>query len=199
MKVIAFDVFGTVVDFSGAHREDVRAYARHIAQPEWSPLTLPASWEHLPPHPDSVVGINRLRQKFFVVTCSNGPLGLLAKLSKNAGIAWDAIVPLELNRVFKTRPKAYLTVCEVLGVEPKDVMMVTANETFGDLEAARALGMTPQLIRGTSPVPTITALADRLGCPDLGTAECSSPPAGWRCTRGDGHSGPCAALPVVSF
>lgn len=26
--------------------------------------------------------------------------------------------------------------------------------------------------------------------------ECSVPPPGWRCTRGAGHDGPCAAVPV---
>lgn len=214
MKVIAFDVFGTVVDFSKVDREDVRAYARHIRKPEWSPLHLPAAWEHLPPHPDSVEGIARLRQKFFVVTCSNGPLGLLAKLSKNAGISWDAIIPLELNRVFKTDPRAYLTVCEVLGVAPADVLMVTANKTFGDIEAATTLGMQAQLIRGDSGVPSITALADKLGCPQASRGDefrrarsverqamkeallppCTVPPDGWRCTRRAGHEGPCAAV-----
>lgn len=25
---------------------------------------------------------------------------------------------------------------------------------------------------------------------------CTKPPTGWRCTRADGHNGPCAALPA---
>jgi 2-haloalkanoic acid dehalogenase type II len=161
-KVIAFDCFGTVFNLSSVPHEELRAYANHIHQPEWSPLRLPASWEHLPAHPDSAEGLARLRTKFMVVTCSNGPLGMMAKLSKNAGIIWDAIIPLELNRVFKTDPRAYMTVCEVLGVEPKDVIFVTANKTFGDIEASAKLGMTPRLIRGDSKVQTITSLADEL-------------------------------------
>lgn len=28
------------------------------------------------------------------------------------------------------------------------------------------------------------------------TTECTVPPDGWRCTRGSGHDGPCAAIPV---
>lgn len=167
MQVIAFDCFGTVFDLSVAQRADLRAYAEHIRRPEWSPLRLPEYWETLPAHPDSAAGIRRLRSKFFVVTCSNGPLGLLAKLSKNAGISWDAIIPLELNRVFKPDQRAYLTVCEVLGVEPKDVTMVTANEKFGDIEAAGGLGMSTVLVRrysdGYGP-KTIAELADTLGC-----------------------------------
>lgn len=158
MKVIAFDVFGTVFDLSGVPRQEIKDYAHHIHQPEWKPLHLPKSWETLPVHPDSVEGIKQLQERFFVVTCSNGPLGLLAKLSKHNGIHWDAIIPLELNKVFKTNPKAYMTVCEVLDVDPSDVIMVTANEKFGDLEAARGLGMQAILIRDEK-IPTIIDLA----------------------------------------
>ncbi len=161
-KVIAFDTFGTVFDLSTVPHQEIKNYADHIHQSEWTPLRLPDSWEHLKAHPDAAEGIARLREKFIVVTCSNGPLGLLAKLSKNNGISWDAIVPLELNKVFKTNPKAYMTVCEVLNVEPKDVLMVTANETFGDLEASRALGMEAILIRGKEGPKTIIELADLL-------------------------------------
>lgn len=160
--VIAFDVFGTVFDMSSINRDDVRNYIKHIHQETWSPLVLPKSWEHLPPHADSAEGIARLRKNFIVVTCSNGPLGLLSKLSKNGGVEWDAIIPLELNKVFKPQPKAYLTVCEVLDVAPNDVMMVTANETFGDLEASKELGMQPMWIRGKSPIKTIVDLAAHL-------------------------------------
>lgn len=166
IQVIAFDVFGTVFDLRQAERDDVRDYAQHIRQPVWRPLHLPTSWERLPAHPDSAAGIARLRTKFFVVTCSNGPLGLLAKMSKNAGIQWDAIIPLELSRAYKPEPAAYLTVCNVLAVAPAQVMLVTANKTFGDLEGSAALGMTPVLIRDTSlgGPATIPELASQLGC-----------------------------------
>lgn len=164
VKVIAFDVFGTVVDFSSAESWQVRNYIEAIQLPTWRPLMLPCSWERLPAHPDSREGIKRLRSKFMVVTCSNGPLGMLARLSKNAGIEWDAIIPLELNRVYKPRPDAYRTVCEVLGVTPDEVLMVTANKTFGDLEASREIGMQAQLIRGDDGPKTIIELAELLGC-----------------------------------
>lgn len=164
LKVIAFDVFGTVVDFSSADREQVREYVRVTRLPAWQPLHLPQSWAWLPPHPDSRWGIERLRSKYAVVTCSNGPLGLLAKLSKNAGIDWDAIIPLELNRVYKPRPDAYRTVCEVLDVLPSEVLMVTANKTFGDLEAAQSIGMQSVLIRGAEGLQSIIELAELLGC-----------------------------------
>lgn len=166
IKVIAFDVFGTVFDLSQVQKNEIKEYIRHIKQDEWQPLTLPKSWEDLQAHPDATEGLTRLRSKYMVVTCSNGPLGLLAKMSKNNRIEWDAIIPLELNKVYKTNPAAYMTVCEVLDVKPSEVMMVTSNKDFGDLEVSASLGMKPQLVdrhEGTSPT-TIVELAELLGC-----------------------------------
>ena len=161
IKVIAFDVFGTVFDLSQVERNEVRTYIQHIKQSEWSPLKLPKHWETLPAHADSKEGIEMLRKDYTVVTCSNGPLGLLTKLSKHNNISWDAIIPLELNKVFKPNHKAYLTVCEVLDVAPEEVLMVTANEKFGDLEAAKEVGMSSILIRDDK-LSTIIDLANYL-------------------------------------
>lgn len=69
-----------------------------------------------------------------------------------------------MNRVYKPSPKAYMTVCDVLDVDPVDVLMVTANKAFGDIEASTKLGMKAQLIRDTGGLPDIRALADSLGC-----------------------------------
>jgi 2-haloacid dehalogenase len=164
IKVIAFDVFGTVFDLSGVNHEEIRDYAHHIRQETWSPLVLPESWKTLPAHADSKEGIDRLRRKFMVVTMSNGPLDLLAALSKHNNISWDAIIPIQMNKVYKPKPKAYLTICELMKVEPSEVMMVTANKTFGDIEAANSLGMQSQWIRGNSEVRDIFQLATKLGC-----------------------------------
>lgn len=60
--------------------------------------------------------------------------------------------------------KAYKLVCDVFNCVPSDVMMVTANETSGDLEAALALGMKAQEIRGLNCPATIEELSDKLGC-----------------------------------
>lgn len=168
-KVIAFDVLGTVNSMLAARRTEITDYLNHVVAPAWSPLKLPQSWEGLPAHADSAQGIYRLRQKFIVVTCSNAPLGFLARLAKRSGIYWDAIIPLELNQVYKPNERAYLTVCDVLGVTPAEVMMVTANRTFayfdyGDCDVARELGMEAQLIRHPGCPASIVELAERLGC-----------------------------------
>ncbi len=162
MKVVAFDVFGTVFDMSSVNRQELKYYAEHISKPLWEPLKFSKSWETIPAHSDSKAGISKLRENFIVVTCSNGPLGLLTKLSKYNGISWDAIIPLELNKVFKPNLAAYMTVCEVLNIEPRDMIMVTANKDFGDIEAAIELGMEPQLIRHPNHPQNILELATYL-------------------------------------
>lgn len=159
VDVIAFDLFGTVFDMRYAPSEEIKAYAEHIRKPEWSPLRLPTAWQSMPAFSDSCDGIDRLRDDFCVVTCSNAPLGLQIALCKHAGIQFDGMIPLELSRVFKTNPRAYLTICDVMDVAPSRVLMVTANKTFGDLEASSSLGMQSVLIRGESRFSTIRDLA----------------------------------------
>jgi 2-haloalkanoic acid dehalogenase type II len=150
IKVIAFDVFGTVFDLSKVDKQEIRDYVGHIRESEWSPLKLPGHWEELPAHPDAKEGIDLLRREFIVVTMSNGPAALLAKLSKFNNISWDMIVPIELRKVYKPNPAAYMLICDMLDVDPHEVLMVTANKTFGDLEAAASLGMRSMLIRDES-------------------------------------------------
>lgn len=148
IKLIAFDIFGTIFDLSKTPKNEIREYGEHIRKPEWSPLKLPKSWENLDAHGDCYCGLSELRSMgYIVVTLSNGPLGLQTKLSKNNGIVWDAITPLEINKVFKPNPRAYESLCEIYDFQPNEIMMVTANKTFGDLEASAKLGMRPCLIR----------------------------------------------------
>lgn len=168
VKVIAFDVFGTVFDLSDRPRGEIASYAQHLRTCRennvWLPWDYPTAWNELPAHADASEGIHLLQAAGYrCVTCSNGPLPLLDRISQRNDIQWDGIVPLEAFRVYKTDPAAYLAVCDVWHVKPSGVMMVTANKDFGDLEVAAALGMHPQLIRHPdSRIATITDLAEVL-------------------------------------
>lgn len=169
MKVIAFDLFGTVFDLSRVDRREIIAYIDHISKPEWSPLELPESWKQMPPFADSREGIERLRTKYTVVTCSNAPLGLQIGLCKNAGIQFDGLIPLELERRFKPSAVAYATPSIVLGVPVNHVLMVTGNERLGrlnhgDVHYAGLAGIKGQLIRNPGCPQTIIELAEQLGC-----------------------------------
>jgi FMN phosphatase YigB (HAD superfamily) len=161
VKVIAFDLFGTVFDLSGVSRDDVRAYVSHIHKPEWEPLTLPESWASLPMYPDAVEGLAKLRGMFeHVITLSNAPTILQVRLG--VPIHFTGICALDKHKVYKPKPRAYMAALVEWMVDPADCLMVTANAKFGDIEAARLLGMKSQLIRNPGCPQTIIELAEKL-------------------------------------
>jgi len=164
IHTICFDVFGTVFDMSSIPQDEIRDYVRHVKSEAWSPLVLPDSWRELKAHPDSREGIERLSQNFAIATFSNGPVWLLEEISHANGIEWNYFVPVADARGYKPATWIYPWGCGFLGAAPSDVMLVTANATFGDLEGAAACGMVPQLVRHEGHPLTLIELAERLGC-----------------------------------
>ncbi len=169
LKVIAFDVFGTIVDMSGVPSLEIIDYGNDIRLPEWIPLVLPESWKTLLAFPDAAAGIAMLREHYKVVTCANGPASLLQAIFDHNDIDVDMIVPMERLQVYKPSKQAYLWACAAAGADPSEVMMVTANVPgLGDLEVARSLGMQAQAIRQGIPgePETIIDLANSLPAPN---------------------------------
>lgn len=174
IKVIAFDAFGTLFNMEGVPEQQLRDYGDHLRKfyltKHWTELKFPTSWIGLPAFPDVKEGIARLMNKHICVLLSNGPADLLHAMLGHNGIVTDGIVPLEAYRTFKPDLSAYVTVCQLWKVIPCEVMMVTANEHFGDLEAASILGMAPRLIRHEElqareykTYKDLNALADAMG------------------------------------
>lgn len=151
-KLIMFDLFGTVFSLDGVPREEIRAYGRHIRKPEWSPLTLPESWKTLPVKDGAAEAIKLLRDIAFVVTCTNAPADTQIALCSNR-VPFSMLTYLEQWEVYKPNHKAYTKTVQHYDFLPPEAMMVTANETFGDLEAAKALGIQPCLICDNPEVP----------------------------------------------
>lgn len=162
IKLVAFDLFNTVMQMDGATREEMRAYIRHIKQDVWQPLVLPDSWTKLLPFADSQAGLELLRSRFMVVTMSNAPLEFTARMLKNCDLRFDAITPLEGRRVFKPRPESYACLRDTYRLYPEEICMVSANKDFGDIEGARKLGMRSELIRNPGCPQTIIELAGAL-------------------------------------
>jgi 2-haloacid dehalogenase len=232
LKVIAFDVFGTVVDWhSGIAAEaerllpgiDGSAFAlawRAGYQPAMKSVMerlaageggftlldelhmgilegvlrdfgieqldaarkreLNKAWHRLPAWPDAVEGLARLKRKYIVCTLSNGNIGLLTEMAKNAGLPWDCVLSAEVFKAYKPDPRTYLGVAAVFDVTPSQVMLAAAHHE--DLAAARGCGLRtgyierplefgPGLPKDVSPRPDTTlhardigALADLLGC-----------------------------------
>lgn len=167
ISVFAFDIFGTLVSMEGVPREEMEAYGNHIRQPEWSPLVLPNSWRRLKAFDDVSVGFGRLQCDYkTVVTLSNAPLMTQDWLIYHNGLddRTDLIVPLELIRVFKPNIEAYKCLFRLFpDIKPEEFCMVSANKHFGDIEAARSLGMKAVLIRGDTgiDVSDLAGMAER--------------------------------------
>ncbi len=96
------------------------------------------AWHRLTPWPDAVEGLTRLKKKFIITTLSNGNVALLTNMAKNAGLPWDAILSSELAKRYKPDKEVYLTAADLLGLRPRQVMMVAAHK--GDLRAAKSVG-----------------------------------------------------------
>ena len=186
-KVIAFDIFGTVVDWHGSISVEIQklnlpvdanAFAtawRKGYQPAmarvrsgelpWTKIDdlhrmileeilvdfaitqlserekqhLNLVWHRLNPWPDTVRGLTLLKRKFTIVTLSNGNLGLLANMAKNASLPWDLILSAEVFRHYKPDPETYLGVAEIFDLPPHDVMLAAAHKD--DLLAAHQCGL----------------------------------------------------------
>ena len=95
-------------------------------------------WHRLAPWPDAIDGLQRLRQRHIVATLSNGNVALLVNMAKHSGLPWDCVLSSELARHYKPDPEVYLLAAQLLGLEPRQVMMVAAHN--GDLLAAQRVG-----------------------------------------------------------
>jgi 2-haloacid dehalogenase len=108
-----------------------------LSQEETRHLNL--AWHRLDPWPDSVRGLERLKRRFTIGTLSNGNVGLLVDMAKHGGLPWDVVFSAELVRHYKPDAETYGMTYALLGLEPREVMMVAAHT--GDLEAARRQGL----------------------------------------------------------
>ncbi len=186
IRIIAFDVFGTVVDWHGSVARAVAAMnlavdpgafalawragyqpamAEVMQRGEWVILDdlhrrildrvlgefglddLPEAerqhlnlvWHRLDPWPDSVEGLTRLKSRYTICSLSNGNIGLLTDMAKNAGLPWDCILSAENFHKYKPHPETYLGVAKTFAAAPEQVMLAAAHHS--DLEHARNCGL----------------------------------------------------------
>ena len=171
IKVIGFDLFGTVLDMRAyATDAERRGYGRVISANPWEPFRWPPRWEYMPAFEDSREGLLHLQHDgYFVVAMSNAPLGLAMRMSCHADLHWDAIIPLETIRTYKPNPATYKFAADLCEVAPSEFLMVSANKDFGDIEQARVAGCRSQLIRNPGYPDTIVDLAKWLQDGKVGT------------------------------
>jgi 2-haloacid dehalogenase len=97
------------------------------------------AWHRLAPWKDSVAGLKRLKKRHLLATMSNGNVALLVNMAKHAGLPWDVVLSAEIARHYKPDPEAYLSVPQLLGIEPGEVLMVAAHKD--DLDGAARAGL----------------------------------------------------------
>lgn len=96
-------------------------------------------WHRLDPWPDVVPGLWRLKTKYIIGPLSNGNFALLTDMAKRAGLPWDVNLSCEVMGAYKPLPASYQGAVRLLGLAPREAMMVAAHND--DLRAARALGL----------------------------------------------------------
>lgn len=95
-------------------------------------------WQRLTPWPDAISGLTRLRTRYVLATLSNGNVALLVNMAKHAGLPWDAVLSAELAGAYKPDLVVYRKAAELLGLAPREVMMVAAHGS--DLRASAEVG-----------------------------------------------------------
>ncbi len=103
------------------------------------------AWHRLRPWPDARRGLARLRRGFTIATLSNGNVALLLNMAKHSRLPWDTVLSAELFHHYKPDPEAYLGAARLLGLAPRDVMLVAAHKD--DLYAAKACGLRTAFVR----------------------------------------------------
>lgn len=123
------------------HREMLDAVLAELSLDlgEGDRQTLVLGWHKLGAWPDSVEGLTRLKQRFPIVTCSNGHVALMVNMARHAGLPWDAILGAEIAQAYKPAPAAYIATAQALDLAPGELCLVAAHH--GDLAAARAAGL----------------------------------------------------------
>lgn len=228
IKVLAFDVFGTVVDwhtsiareidamqlgingaeFALAWRDGYKPAMQRVMSGElgWTLIDdlhrlilddllqrfkitsldeaqkrhLNKIWHRLDAWSDSVEGLTRLKSRYTICSLSNGNLGLLTNMAKNAGLPWDCVLSAEVFKKYKPDPATYLGVAKIFDVAPGEVMLVAAHQD--DLNGARKAGLKTAYIErpfefgatrikdvsahpeNTFHAPNLITLAEILGC-----------------------------------
>ncbi|MFM2065772.1 MAG: hypothetical protein RLZZ584_681, partial [Pseudomonadota bacterium] len=120
----------------------------------------------LPPWPDAVAGLTRLKRRYPVTTLSNGNFSLLLDMARHAGLPWDAIVSAELFRHYKPDPETYLGCARLLDLQPHELMLVASHPS--DLRGARGCGLrTAYVMRPLEDGPATVLPAHEAGEFDL--------------------------------
>jgi len=103
------------------------------------------AWHRLPPWPDVVAGLTRMKRRFILGTLSNGNVALMVNLAKNSGLPWDVILGAEVAGHYKPDPESYRATARLLGLPPEACVLVAAHNS--DLLAASREGFRTAFVK----------------------------------------------------
>jgi 2-haloacid dehalogenase len=159
MYSMAVTLSGSYVDFFTLSRAVLRMTAdvHRVRIADDDVAALDAGMQTMPPHPDVLQGLERLRkQGYRLSTLTNSPpvAGSRTPL-ENAGIDgyFERQFSVDTSRMFKPSTALYTAVASELGVPPSECMMVAAH--VWDTIGAQRAGFSGALIvrPGNAPLP----------------------------------------------
>jgi 2-haloacid dehalogenase len=100
---------------------------------------LVAEIERLPPFPDAVAALTRLKKTYRLAILSNGDLDMLDAIRPRLGIEFDRIISVAAAGSFKPHASTYRKAAEIMAARPEEILFV-ANHAF-DCVGAKASGM----------------------------------------------------------
>jgi 2-haloacid dehalogenase len=100
---------------------------------------LVAEIERLPPFPDAVAALTRLKAKYRLAILSNGDPDMLEAIMPRVGIPFDHVISVAVAGRFKPHADTYRKAAEIVAAPPEAILFV-ANHAF-DCVGAKAAGM----------------------------------------------------------
>lgn len=97
------------------------------------------AWHRLPPWPDAVPGLMRMKKKYILAPCSNGNVSMMVHLARHSELPWDVILGAEMAEQYKPVPSVYQRSVALLRLNPAECVLVAAHNY--DLEAATKCGL----------------------------------------------------------
>ncbi|MHB2022709.1 MAG: haloacid dehalogenase type II [Mycobacteriales bacterium] len=95
--------------------------------------------ESLDPFPDVIEALTALHSRYGLIVLSNGDPDMLERGTAHVGFPFDEVISVAKAGSFKPHVVTYRTACEVIDLEPVEVLFV-ANHEF-DCVGAKSFGM----------------------------------------------------------
>jgi 2-haloacid dehalogenase len=96
------------------------------------------AWHELEAWPDFPPALARFRKRFVVVSFTILSTSMAIDVSRRNKMDWDCLIACEMTGIYKPHPEAYRITAKLLGLQPSQIMMVSAHNF--DLLAAREQG-----------------------------------------------------------